>query len=998
MKESASRKRWHYGVPLFAALPMIAVPSYAQQDGEEERLEEIVVTSSRIQKPDYAFSNPVISVDSEAIEFAGSTNVTDFLKELPALTGSLDGNDAAGTNAFIGGTGLSLLDLRNLGIDRTLVLVDGRRHVAALPGSAAVDVDTIPIDLIERVEVQTGGASAIYGADGVSGVINFILKKDFEGIRAKVRAGQSAESDTDNVRFSVLAGTNFAGGRGNITGSFEYNTEDRLRSTDRDFAGGGSRQVFVDNPAELNGDDPNVPDEIPLRDIRFNDSSLDGAVYTSLADAINGVITFNGDDTAWDPGTIPFIPPFNSQGGDGTPLDVYIGDLLPEEERYTANVFASYEFSSALNLFGEVKFSRTEAFTESSPTFDFFLQLESDYAFTPPNILAATAGNDFGGAYFVSRDHVDLGVRSEDITRDTVRAVVGIEGDISSNLRYEASYVYGESEVDNNIGNNRFNDRFAAALDAVIDPATNQAVCRSNLDPSAQPSNLPVGDYDPLPGTWAGSFTPGPNSGCVPLNILGNGAVSPEAAAWIMGNSLSRSKLTQHVFQAYVSGDSGNWLELPAGPIGYAGGFEWREEESQSNPPIEDQLGLTFGNDLVPQGGDYDVSEVFAEVDVPLLYGAPGAEVLSLDAAIRYSDYSTIGEATTWKIGSVWSPIDDITFRATVAEATRAPNIGELFDPGGQTFRFITDPCDITELDEGTEFRAANCAQLLNSFGVDPTTFIDPNSSNIAGTVRGNPNLSEEVADTLTIGVILRPRFIENLTIAVDWYEIELLDAINTAAPQVAADLCVDLPTLDNQFCGLLERDQTTAGITSFTQQSVNVAEFRTEGFDITLNYLLDPANFGAKADIGTFNFRVIGNKLEDLTFVNLPGADPDLDVGEADPSNGIQVPEYQAAFNVLWNRGPLSINYALNWFDKTLRYSREAIANNPDIAAPEFIEFEEQLVQNIQFRFDPSETWSFYGGINNIADREPDIGATFYPVSAVGRFFYVGVDYAAGF
>jgi len=994
MKEPACRQRWRYGVPLIAAASLTAGASYAQQDADETTLEEIVVTSSRIQKPDYAFSNPVISVDSEAIAFAGATNVGDFLKELPALTGSLDSNDAAGSNAFIGGTGLTLLDLRNLGVDRTLILVDGRRHVASLPGSAAVDVDTIPIDLIERVEVQTGGASAIYGADGVSGVVNFILKKDFEGIRARVRAGQSSKSDTDNVRFSVLAGTNFAGGRGNITGSFEYNTEDRLNALDRDFAGGGSRQLFVDNPAELGGDDPNVPDQIPLRDIRFFDSAVSGAVYTNN----DSVVDFNGDDAVWDPGTIPFITPFYQQGGDGTPLDLFVGDLLPEEERYTANLFARYEFSDAVNVFGEVKFSRTEAFTVSQPTFDFFLQIEPDYAFTPPNILAATTGNEFGGAYFVSRDHFDLGVRGEDITRDTIRAVVGLEGNLTDNLRYEASYVYGETEVDNNITNNRFNDRFAAALDAVIDPATNQAVCRSNLDPSAVPSNLPVGDYDPLPGTWAGSFTPGPNSGCVPLNILGTNAVSPEAAAWIMGNSLSQSKLTQHVFQAYISGDTGNWFELPAGEIGYAAGVEWREEESRNNPPIEDQLGLTFGNVLSPERGDYDVSEIFAEVDVPLLLGAPGAEILSLDAAVRYSDYSTIGEATTWKIGSVWSPIDDITFRATVAEATRAPNIGELFDPGGQTFRFISDPCDITELDEGTEFRAANCAALLNGLGVDPTTFVDPNSASIAGTLRGNPELDEEVAETLTVGIILRPRFIENFTIAVDWYDIELTDAINTAAPQVASDLCVDLPTLDNQFCGLIERDATTGGITSFTQQSVNVAEFRTEGFDIAINYLLDPANFGATADIGTFNFRLIGNKLEELTFVNLPNSPPDSDLGESSPSNGLQVPEHQAAFNMLWNRGPLSVNYAINWFDKTLRFSREAIENNPDIADPEFIEYEEQFVQNIQVRYDPNDTWSFYGGINNIADREPDIGATFFPVSAVGRFFYVGVDYAAGF
>ncbi|MDJ0909839.1 MAG: TonB-dependent receptor [Woeseiaceae bacterium] len=986
------------GTAIFAANPVLAQDADDDSlSAPEVQLEEIIVTSSRIQKPDYAFSNPVVSVDAEQISFSGATSMTEFLKDLPALTGSLDANDAAGSNAFIGGTGLTLLDLRNLGIDRTLVLVDGRRHVASLPGSAAVDIDTIPIDLIERVEVQTGGASAIYGADGVSGVVNLIMKKDFEGLSVRARFGESSESDSENRRISVLGGMNFANGRGNITGSLEFNSDERLNASARTFAAGGQREIFVDNPAELGGDDPNVPDEIPLNDIRFFDSSLAGAVDTDF-DFVND---FNGTDTPWNGGTVPFIPPFLQQGGDGTPLDLFIGDLLPEEERTTANLFARYEFSDRLTLFGEAKFSRTEAFSESQPTFDFFLWLEPDYAFLTPNIAAAAAGNAGGGAVLVSRDHFDLGVRAEDITRDQLRGVIGIEGDLPNNFRYEISYVYGETEVENNIVNNRLNDRWAAALDAVIDPATGQATCRSNLDPTAVPENLSwqgwEADFTPLPGTWAGSFTPGANSGCVPVDILGDGDVSPEAAAWINTNSLARSKLTQNVVQGYISGDSERWFELPAGPIGIAAGFEWREEESESNPPIEDQLGLTFGNVLSPERGEYDVTEFFGEVDVPLIADAPFAQLLSVDAAVRFSDYSTIGNATTWKVGGVWTPVEDLSFRATVAEATRAPNIGELFDPGGQTFQFITDPCDITETDQGTEFRAANCAALLNGLGVDPTTFIDPNSASIPGTLQGNTELTEEVADTTTIGVIYRPRFIENLTLAVDWYDIELDEAINTARPQVAADLCVDLPTLDNQFCGLIDRDGTTGGIVDFRQQPVNVANFRTEGFDFTVNYLWDPANWGIDRNLGTLNLRVIGNKLEDLTFINLPGADPDSDLGESDPSNGFQAPEYQVAFNALWARGPLAVNYSLNWFDETQRYTDEEIANNPDIAAPQYLSYDDHIVQDLQVRWDHGESWSFYGGVNNLTDEKPDIGETFFPVSAVGRYFYVGFDYRGG-
>lgn len=205
---------------------------------EQPVIEEIVVIGSRIAKPDYAYSNPVLSVDAQAIQQSGTTEIVSYLKQLPALIGSLDANDAAGSNAFIGGTGLSLLNLRNLGVERTLVLVDGRRHVAALPGTSAVDVDTIPIDLIERTEILTGGASAIYGADGVSGVVNFVMKDDFEGYSLRTQGGQSSEGDSDSVLLAFTAGKNFNDGASNVSFSVEYSHNDRLKGSDRDYATG----------------------------------------------------------------------------------------------------------------------------------------------------------------------------------------------------------------------------------------------------------------------------------------------------------------------------------------------------------------------------------------------------------------------------------------------------------------------------------------------------------------------------------------------------------------------------------------------------------------------------------------------------------------------------------------------------------------------------------------------------------------------------------------
>lgn len=965
---------------------LIATTSFAQEapQGEDPIAEEIVVTSSRILRTELEVSNPVLGVSADTIRANGTTSVANFLKEIPALAGSTDANDVAGANAPIGMTGLSLLNLRNLGEERTLVLVNGRRHVASLPGTAAVDVDTIPMALIERVDIQTGGASAIYGADGVSGVVNFVTKKDFEGVDVRAQTGRSFHGDADTYLVSAVAGLNFHDGRGNIALALEHTKDQRLKASSRDYVGGSKRKVFVEDP---NGGPYTY---VPMDDIRYWDSSPHGAIDVDW-DFVND---FDGTGAAWDFGTYPSIDGYApigaayAQGGSGTKISDYASDLLPKIERYTANLLLNYEFAPAAKAFGELKYSRSKSFSTAQPTFDFYLYVEPDNAYLPQSVVDAAGGEPV----LLSRDNFDMGLRSETVTRETVRAVVGIGGDITDNIRYETSFVYGETEVENRAGNNRYNDRFAAALDAVYDPVSDRVVCRSNLDPTAEPANIIWQGWDafqPLPGTWAGSFTPGPNSGCQPLNLFGNGAPSQDAINWIMTDSVSTAKISQQVFQAFIAGDTDDWFSLPAGAPGFALGVEWRKEESKSNPALEDQLGLTFGNVLQPEQGDYDVREVFAEIDLPLLSNLPFAHRLSLDAAYRLSDYSTIGNATTWKVGAVWAPVPSVTFRGTVAEATRAPNISELFDPGGQDYRSIPDPCDIDHLDEGSATRAANCAALLSGLGVDPTTFKDNKSATIAGVMMGNPDLGEEVAETTTIGMLLRPSFAPNLSVSVDWYDIKLTDAITTALPVEAAEICVDSPSLDNDFCGLISRDPTTGQINGFTRQPVNVANFRTEGYDFTVNYALDPSEFGASRNLGQFNFRVVGNKLEKITYIHLPGSEPDPELGEAER------PEWTVNFDLTWQLNNLLVNYGFNYFDETYRYAYQQRRANPNIVAPEYAKYDARFTHDVYARYDFDSGLSVYGGVNNLTNQKPDVGATFYPVSAVGRYWFMGLSFA---
>lgn len=961
-----------------------------------EAVQTITVTGSLIPRsPDFVQTNPVVSVDAEDFRQAGTIKLTDYLKELPALTGSIGSNASGGSNAFIGGTGLNLLNLRNLGIDRTLVLVDGKRHVASLAGTASVDVESIPTALIERIDVQTGGVSAIYGADAVSGVVNFIMKRDFEGLDVRTQFGQSERGDADSALASIVAGRNFLGNRLNLTGAYEYSKSDRLLAYDRSFAAGGSRRLFVNNPADFQpDDDPGIPDRIPLSDIRYNDSSRDAYVPVFDPD-FNFVGEFNGRGEAWDPGLA--IPnSFFQQGGDGTPLDDYIGDLTPEVERHTVSTLLTFHVTDRVRVTGDLKYTQSESFSEFQPTFDFFLPIERDNPFIPEAVVNAIGADDF---VFSSRDHYDLGVRADDIERDTLRGVLGLQAELTDSMRLDTSFVYGRTKIDSLAINNRFNDRFAAALDAVIDPDTGEATCRSNLDPSAVPLSLSDQGwdvYEPLPGTWAGSFVPGPDSGCVAFSPFAEAAGLAAAAPWIMTNSLTTYRLEQSVLTAVLNGTAFNWLAPDGSEMAYALGVEHRVEESRGNPPIEDQQGLTFGNVIQPDSGRYDVTEFFFELEVPLLENLPFAERVSVEGAMRFSDYNTVGATRTWKGGATWAPVSDVTFRATRAKATRAPNIGELFDPGGQTFRSIADPCAAVNIDNGTSFRAANCFELLTSLGVeDPENFVDLSSAFIPGVSRGNRDLAEEDAFSTTIGVVLTPEFAPGLSIALDWYDIEIENAVFAPLGAEIARQCVDAPTLDNQFCPLITREFGTATIIDFQEVPVNVARFTTRGYDLSLKYRINPADWGIRRNIGRFDLRLIGNKLENLTFFSLPGAAPDSVKGEGQNDSGYaESPEWQAQFDLRWYYSSLTLGYGFSYFDETFRFTKETLAGNPDITERRFHEHKAKFVQDLYAQYDFVGGFAVFAGVNNLADVRPDVGEVFYPVSGIGRFFFVGLQY----
>lgn len=951
----------------------------------------IVVTGSRIARPEFSSPNPIQSFTTESLEQSGETNIVDFLLDTPALVGSQSLAQTSGSNGFFESAGLNLLDLRNLGEARTLVLVDGRRHVAAYPGSAAVDINTIPVDLIKSIDILTGGTSAIYGADGVSGVVNFVLRRDFEGIRARGQIGISEVGDAGNKFASLTAGQNFADGRGNIAVSYEFNENDRLNDKDRPFTGDPAQRfelLRVASPTDR-PDDPNVFDRVLYNNVSWADSAPDGAVDLDL----DYVPDFTGSGLPYQGGT--FLPGTGGRainGPSNTPTAGYFGDFLPYIRRHNVNLLASYEFTPALKLFAEAKYVDTTAFTISQPTFDFFTYLQPDNAFLRQRFGTVNTTN---GA-FVSRDNLDFGIRGDRSERETIRGVIGLNGDLTDHLRYEVSYVHGEVTNLTSSLNDRIADRYYAALDAVVNPATGQLTCRINLpgETIIDPINY-AGVVRPVPGgpPVTGAPLTFQKGQCVPLNILGQ--ANQAGLDFVLASHTNQSKIKQDVVSGYLSGDFGRLFELPGGPIGYALGAEYRKEQSSQNPSqIIQQGALLDSSQILPASGEFDVKEAFAELNVPLLKDMPFADQLSVGAAIRFSDYSTVGNTTTWKVDALYAPVRDLSFRGTYSQAVRAPNISELFDPTSGTFQFINpDPCAISNRTSGSPTRVANCVAQLTALGLTAAQIavFEPSAAAATsklGLVGGNANLSEEEARTWTAGAVIRPRFIPNLVISGDWYDIKIQNAISYPTATQLFALCVDQPTLQNVFCQNITRQPGTGFAQSFNVIPQNVAEFTTSGLDVQLNYRFSPS-----PQIGTFNIKVVGGYLDDLTFISTPGAVPDQDAGEQ------YVPRYIGVADLTWTKGGLSVNYGLAYQSKTRRFTTEQLAANPDLSDPQFFFFRERWEHDLQVSYTlPTDDFTLYAGVNNLTDEKPDVSSGGnYPYSAVGRYFYVGAKVKLG-
>lgn len=992
-----------------------AAPAFGQEAAQAAADQDVVIiTGSRITT-DAATSaaSPVQVVGGGEVATSGETDVSVLLRETPSLQSSVPATFSAfnGADTEDSDLGVGLLNLRSLGIERTLVLQNGRRHVPAVAGQAAVDVSTIPISLLDRVEVLTGGASSIYGADAVSGVVNFVLRKgsDFDGMEVRAQTGISSQGDAEEFFLSVADGFDYADGRGDFTYGIDYTNTTAVFAGDREFAGSGIRNFSPNSPelAAFLGVSPNAantyaPNQTLPISSRFGIIAIgDGfaSAFGTVADSPDGTfgtigaagvptaqVFANGVLRPYNAGDI-FINPFNAVGGDAIATTPDLELILPESERFLFNANTSYAINDALNFFTESKFVYSNTFDSVQVNgFNDDIPISLDNPFIPAALRAqlnALTGEGLDPVVVMSRDTLDRDVLPKvNAERTTFRIVSGFEGELPFGWNYELSYNFGRSDAKIRNSNTRLDDRFFAAVDAVIDPDTGAAVCRSTLDASAIP---PVSPF-PQPREGFFSFAPGAGSQCRPINLFGENAITGAGADFVYVDTIDNTTVQQQAILATLSGDTEIFFSLPGGPIGWAVGAEWRKEKSEFVPDPLDTAGLTFGatsgGPTFPSGGGTDVAEAFVEVRVPLLANQPFAELLEVSASGRTSDYSTIGGTETWSFGGRYAPHPWITLRGTIAEAVRAPNIGELFAPlQPDSIGADDDPCNPNLIIAGTEFREQNCLDLVGP-DYDSTKFL---SAFVAGVTGGNIDLLPETAKTRTFGFVFEPEgALTGLRVIADYYDIEIDGAIDALDAFDIASACVDLPSLDNQYCAQIDRDPVDGFITGFRSGQINLGALETRGVDFSVTYEFElPETWGEmRLGVAGTNFLKY-DEYQDPT---------DLTVFE-DRLGEFALPEWIANLSADWMLGDFTFGWAGRYEGEQLLpgISNSDIESDPNFADP--FQADATFVHDLSVEYNLNERTKFYGGVNNVLDEEPLIGTLSRPAGPRGTFFFVGLE-----
>jgi outer membrane receptor protein involved in Fe transport len=954
-------------------------------------VEEVVVTGSRLRTPNETAISPITSISAVDLQQTGLTRVEDVLNNLPMVFAGMNSTTSNGAD------GTASVDLRGLGNQRTLTLVNGLRlgPGSAIGGRNFSDINQIPAALIERVDVLTGGASAVYGADAVAGVVNFVLNTHFEGIRVDAgyhfnqhdnkdqagvasvvsAAGDALPRSNVNTGFgknvSVLMGSNFSDNKGNVTAYVTYDNQGPTLQSNFDYsactlapAGPAKLACVGSGTAAKNGAGGH-----------FYASNASGVSFIAhTVDGLTGV----------------FRPIAAGDTYNFGPLNYY----QTPNERWTAGAFLNYDVNQHVNAYSSVMYMRNQQAAQIAPSGDFFQNSfipcadplltaqERTIMCTPANLAAQ--GNPFetfngvnypGLNFVIGRRNVEGGPRIATFITDSAREVIGLKGDFGDAWTYN---VYGQhATVDNNNGNLNYlsNNNIDQALNVL--PGANGPVCGG---PSSPVNN------GPLVGSGTG-FTVNPQ--CAPWNVWVPHGVTPAALAFMSVPLLLEGTVTEYVADGSVTGDIGKYgAKLPWADQGLQVnvGVEWRQEDTNFLPDFLSQQGSAAGSGgpTKPISGGFTVKEVFTEMRLPIASHQPFADDLAFEGGYRYSKYSEGFSTNTYKLGLEWAPIRDVRVRGSFQRAVRAPNIGELFTPNAVLLDGSIDPCaaplaagspaapnPAAVLTNGVTY--AQCAPSFPSAAAATAQFghVLPNTApQYNGLLGGNTQLEPEVADTYTVGLVLQPRLVPNLTLSFDYFDIKIKNIIGAIGGNNIINDCIS----NGLLCNQVHRDATGSLWRTNTgyiiDTTVNEGELKTTGLDVKGSYRQTVGRFG------TLLASLEGTKLKDLITTPVPGTGSYDCKGFWGPICGGGNPDWRSVLNLTWSTpwDGLDLNVRWRYFGSD---TVEFLSPSKFLKAPAYLPLAHIPAYSW---FDLTGTFNVYKnvrlelGVNNIADKVPPL------------------------
>ncbi|MEM9619772.1 MAG: TonB-dependent receptor [Pseudomonadota bacterium] len=1023
----------------------VSAPAFAQDD------DTIIVTGSRLNQANLASSSPVFQVDAEEINTRGVTRIEDLINILPQAFAAQTSELANGAN------GTSTVNLRGLGAARTLVLMDGKRlpYSTVIGGSASqastANLDTVPAQLVERVDVVSGGASALYGSDAVAGVVNFILRRDFEGLELDGQVGFFQDGNNDEfanalldnfgidrpgsqldgrgVNVSATWGANTADGRGNVTAFFQYQDQNEIRQGARDYSACSYNNDtgVVANPSGIGRivcGGSGTFRRIGLVSVNPNfDSTMPVSATNPTANPLFPAGLFLQED-----GTlVPFT---------GAPNQLF--NFAPDNfiqrnnERFNISAFARYEVTDNIEAYMDLSF--TENTTDSQIAFSgtFFrnFTINCDNPFLEAAVPGPAGQNtvatgqlgctqaqidsgasvNFGGVAGPGYRNVNGNPRSTFTGLSTFRAVGGFRGTLGDNWDWD---VFGQFSRTRHNSNSTGDLNFQAVQDAFL-------VRRADTDGDGMP------DPDGAPVCISG------NAGCLPLNLFqrpgGVDQITPQVAQSIQGNAFVTGTVEQIVLGGTISGDLSDYgFQFPLAESGILGlvGVEYREDRLDRRPDDVSQipggLGLTgVGGGTMPLQGEVSVWELFAETQIPLIEGKPFFEEFGINGAYRYSNYTTDSDQTaqtdfdthTFAAGISWTPVSDLRFRGQFQRAVRAPNVFNLFSAQNTGLFNAVDPCS-GAVPTATVAQCAFTGLPASQYGSLPTNpAVQENQ--VTG---GNPLLNPEKSNTYTFGVVMQPRWIDGLTVSVDYFDISIKDAITAIPPLTTLTQCVT--TGDPNFCSLVQRDRDGSLFASPVPPAgspfqfagvqatvVNVAQVDTRGIDVAASYGLDMADVGL-GGWGSLNWNYVSTFLMEQSSIPVPGVTTVVECkGLYRGGCGGPNPEYRHRLLTTWQT-PWNIDITATW----RHFSGVQLAAGQQTGgtfAPTGNILDDNLDSaeylDLAAQFYVRENMTLRAGVQNVFGRDPELstlagtapgnGDTFPGTyDPAGRFIFFGVN-----